>query len=83
MATAAQEGRFHLRGGLPSLSTRRCKATRSPFMTHSSASAASAICAMHGNGGYDDHTHIYFSAHDELDNKHLPVLLLPSEHHAW
>lgn len=45
MATAAQGGRFHLRGGFPSLNTRRCRATRSPLITHSSAKAASAICS--------------------------------------
>ena len=78
MATAAQEGRFHLRGGFPSLSTRRCKAIRSPFITHSSASAASAICTMHGNGDKDHHITKSFAAHDELGDMHLPLLLSPS-----
>ena len=63
MATAAQEGRFHLRGGFPSLSTRRCKATLSPLITHSSASAASAICTMHGAVMTITISKLPFSAH--------------------
>ena len=43
-----QAGRFHRRGALPSLSTRRCRATRSPAITQSSASAASANCSQTG-----------------------------------
>lgn len=44
MADSAQEGRFHLRGGLPSRRARLWSAMRSPCLTHSSANAASATC---------------------------------------